>query len=123
MEKEREHGPFASIVERVEPDMTGGRYLKRIDRRPCTFCGFPVQGRHGKSLPTPQEAALVAAKFVPGWAVIVVATLGKFAEAYAIFRITVRLRGFSPGAGPACEVMDRFGAQPSSSPPHPGVSG
>ncbi len=43
-------------------------------------------------LPTPQEAVLVAAKFAPGWAVIVVATLGKFAGAYAIFYIAVQLK-------------------------------
>jgi len=43
-------------------------------------------------LPTPLEAALAGAKFAPGWAVIAVATAGKFAGAYAIFLLAVRLK-------------------------------
>ncbi len=46
-------------------------------------------------LPTPLEAALAAARFAPGWAVILVATLGKFAGAYAIFYLAVRLKRLS----------------------------
>ncbi len=43
-------------------------------------------------LPTPLEAVLAGAKFAPGWAVIIAATLGKFAGAYAIFYLGAYLK-------------------------------
>lgn len=43
-------------------------------------------------LPTPLEAVLAGVKFAPGWAVIAVATMGKFTGAYAIFYLAVYLK-------------------------------
>jgi len=43
-------------------------------------------------LPTPLEAALGGLKFAPGPAVITAAVLGKFAGAYAVFYLAVRLK-------------------------------
>lgn len=43
-------------------------------------------------LPTPLEAALGATRLAPGWAVILVAVLGKFLGAYALFYLAVRIK-------------------------------
>ena len=45
------------------------------------------------ALPTPLEAVLGAVELAPGWAVILVAVLGKLAGAYLVFWLAVRVKG------------------------------
>lgn len=56
------------------------------------FLAFLYGAGTAVALPTPLEAALAGTRFAPGWAVIAAATLGKFAGAYAVFRLAVHLK-------------------------------
>ena len=56
------------------------------------FLAFLYAAGTAIALPTPLEAVLAGVKFAPGWAVIVTATVGKFAGAYAIFYLAVCLK-------------------------------